>query len=88
MFVTIFDWAYAKWGRILPTSLRRFHSDCNITVLGVDLSIDTEPALERVHEQAILRRLSLDATGAARAARVANSRPLWLRDINNETDPD
>lgn len=88
MFVTIFDQAYAEWGSILLSSLMKFHQDDSVLVLGVDLSAETERAVARMHERIAVRRLTLDEVGSGRAAKVANSRPLWLRDLKNEVSPD
>lgn len=88
MFVTIFDQTYAQWGSILLSSLMRFHHDESVMVFGVDLSGDTERAIARMHERIVVRRLTLDEAGSRRAARLANSRPLWLRDLKNEFNPD
>lgn len=88
MFVTIFDQAYAEWGSILLSSLMKFHQDDSVLVLGVDLSAETERAVARMLERIAVRRLTLDEVGSGRAAKVANSRPLWLRDLKNEVSPD
>ncbi|ULO22951.1 hypothetical protein [Methylocystis sp. SB2] len=88
MFVTIFDQAYADWGSMLLSSLMRFHPGDTVVVLGIDLSAETECAIARMHEIVAVRRLTLDEVGSGRAAKVANSRPLWLRDLKNEFSPD
>jgi hypothetical protein len=88
MFVTIFDQAYARWGQILLASLAKHHPDIEVVVLGVDLAPETEHALRRAHWGCVVKRLTLAEAGVARAAKLANSRPFWLRDLLADSDPD
>lgn len=79
--MTVADSKYLGWLEILLRSLKLFHRDKRVVVIGVNLRDDELNSIPAWNSLATIRRVSVDCHAANFAATVANRRPYWLREL-------
>jgi hypothetical protein len=79
--MTVADSKYLGWLEILLRSLKVFHQDMRVVVIGVNLRDDEINLISDWNSRATVRGVSVDCSAANFAATIANRRPYWLREL-------
>src|SRR6266436_784121 len=81
VIMTVADPTYLAWLEILLRSVKFFHPDKRVVVVGVNLSDAEINSIYDWNPLAEVRRVCIECQRNRFAATVANRRPYWMRDL-------
>jgi hypothetical protein len=81
VIMTVADRRYLAWLEILLRSIKFFHPDKRVMIIGVNLSDAEINSIYDWNPLAEVRKVCIECQRNRFAATVANRRPYWMRDL-------